>query len=142
MLQKLCSVPTDVGGPSYAGVVKSAKEVTLLRGPRSQPDDYWRCRRELRMRPVEEGDGTLAVHKYIRENLRQDKKFIDELGPIHVQRIPSGPAAKIKDEVIVTFSTVDARDAGELRNVGCHTSWWISGMRWLGIWRTIGLPPC
>ena len=86
---------------------------------RSPADDYWRCRRALRIRPLDEGDGVAAVHTYIREHLRQDKKFIDDLGCIQVQRIPYGPGARVKKEAIVTFSSVDARDAvkGAARNL-------------------------
>ena len=114
--------PPDSGSTgqvlSYAGAVKSPRS-----GPspktRTPGDEYWRCRHSLRMRPIAGDDVILEVKKYIGEFLGQDKKFIDDLGQIHVQRIPSGPAAKIKNEVIVTFSSIDARDAvkGAARNL-------------------------
>lgn len=71
------------------------------------------------MRPVGEWDGVLEARKYISEFLKQDEKFVEDLGQICVQRIPAGPGAKIKNEAIVTFSSIDARDAvkGSARNL-------------------------
>ena len=81
--------------------------------------DYWACRKALRVQPLGEGDGVAAVKNYIWDFLGQDEQFIDDLGPMHVQRIPSGPGSRIKKEAVVTFETVDARDAvkGAARNL-------------------------
>ena len=36
---------------------------------------------------------------------------MSSLGPFTVRRIPSGPGSKIKNKAVVTFDTIDARDA-------------------------------
>lgn len=106
---------------SYAGAAKLTAKGTPpgATRSRSKSGDYWRCRCALRMRPVGEGDAVLAVRNYIKDYLRQDSKFIEDIGPFTVQRVPSGPGSKIKDEAIVTFSSVEARDAvkGTARNL-------------------------
>ena len=110
---------TNKDMPSYAKAVKTSVLVEPARVTRTPSDDYWKCRHALRMRPIGEGDAALEVRKYIKNYLGQDDSFIEDLGHIHVQRIPSGPGARIKKEAIVTFSTVDARDAvkGAARNL-------------------------
>ena len=40
-----------------------------------------------------------------------DSSFVESVGPFSVQRVPSGPGAKVKDEAVVIFRTVDVRDA-------------------------------
>ena len=112
-------VPGDTGDPgSYASVLKTSASKTQ-RAPRSKSGDYWACRKSLRIRPLGDGDGPQAARKYFREVLRLDERFIDDLGPLSVQRIPSGPGSEIQGEAVVSFTSVDARDAvkGAARNL-------------------------
>ena len=103
---------------SYASVLKALGQKPT-RAPRSKSGDYWTCRKALRIRPLGGGDGSEAVRKYLRDFLLLDDQFVDDLGPMHVQRIPSGPGARIQKEALVSFTSVDARDAvkGAARNL-------------------------
>ena len=69
------------------------------------------CRTKLRLRPIGSGDGHEAVLDFMKTHLGLDDSFVANLGPFNVQRIPSGPGAKIKDEAIVTFCSVEVSDA-------------------------------
>ena len=92
---------------SYSSVLKSGPPPTNKPvEARSPTTNYWNCRRALHIIPLEEGDGPLAVQRF-----RQEEQFIQDLGPVHVQRIPFGLGAKIKKEAVVSFATIDARDA-------------------------------
>ena len=107
--------------PSYSAAVRSGPPPGI-KSPvtsNSRADQYWRCRKALRIRPLGEGEGQAAVGKYIHKFLEQDDQFIEDLGPVHVQRIPSGPGARIRKEEVVTFALIDARDAvkGAARNL-------------------------
>ena len=73
--------------------------------------EYWEARRALRLCPILAGDPIKAVNTFIKEHLRLDEDFLDCLGPISVRRVPAGPAAKMKGEVIVAFQSVEVRDA-------------------------------
>ena len=94
------------------------------RPARSREDEYWRCRKALRLRPIEGSDGAQAVRDFITNHLKQDEDFLDSLGPFDVQRIPSGPAARIRKEAVVFFASVDARDAvkGAAKNLAGKSS--------------------
>ena len=72
------------------------------------------------MRPITgDKDPIGAVHDFMRDNLKLSESFMDCVGPITVRRIPSGPAARIKNEAIVVFQSTDIRDAvrGAARNL-------------------------
>ena len=112
---------------SYAAAASSASIVSAKvgRSPRkSKEDNYWRCRRALCLRPIDEGEDIGAVRNFLLRHLGLGEDFLADLGPFTVQRIPSGPAAKIKKEAVVTFATVDARDAvrGAARNLAGKSS--------------------
>ena len=108
------------GHLSYASVLQKTRDEMgdikqLKAGTRSgrREESYWRCRRSLRLRPVINDGGTdlEAVEFFLEEHLKLDRSFTRDVGPIAIRRVPSGPGSKIKNEVIVTFDTVDARDA-------------------------------
>ena len=95
---------------SYAEVLlgKPGREIS----GKTREESYWYCRRSLRLRPVPKGtDDVRAVHDYMSTELKLDSEFMDSVGPVSVQRIPSGPGAKIRNEVMVTYQSVDVRDA-------------------------------
>ena len=81
-------------------------------------DQYWDCRRSLRLRPIKTA-GVEDVINYMQTKLKLDTEFTSCMGPLSIQRVPSGPAAKIKDEVIVKFNSIEARDVvkGAARNL-------------------------
>ena len=83
----------------------------LGRPEMKREENYWWSRRSLRLRPVGKGDADSAAKLFMTEHLHLDSSFMDALGPIVTQRVPSGPAAKFKDEVIVTYHSTEVRDA-------------------------------
>ena len=120
-------VLSDQVGPksSYAAATASSLGKAMS-GPsaavspaKRKEDSYWRCRRTLRLRPIGQGDPTKEVINFITTHLNLDEHFMEAIGPIHVQRVPFGPAAQIKNEAIVTFISTDVRDAvkGAARNL-------------------------
>ena len=60
----------------------------------------------------------------MREHLRLEPAQIECLGPYSVRRVPFGPAARIKNEVIVTYQSTEARDVvrGAARNLAGKSS--------------------
>ena len=82
-------------------------------------ESYWRCRRALRLRPIPKGNATEQVEKFMKDHLGLSDFFLQSVGPFTVQRVPFGPAACIKGEVIVTYQSMDVRDAvkGAARNL-------------------------
>ena len=77
---------------------------------RREEEIYWDCRRALRLRPVRDGEDKEAVAEFMTEHLRLDTKTMTSIGDFSVLRVPHGPAAKIKNEAVVTYRTVEARD--------------------------------
>ena len=61
----------------------------------------------MRLRPIKGKDGVQAVLQFMTEHLKLSDSFVECLGPIQVLRVPSGPAAKIKNEAVVTFQSVE-----------------------------------
>ena len=62
------------------------------------------------MRPIPPGDDLEEVDRFMRECLRLDSCQVESLGPYSVRRVPYGSAAKVKNEVVVTYQTTEARD--------------------------------
>ena len=90
------------------------------RSPKGKREDnYWECRRALRLRPVGPGDPEQAVLSFMTDHLLLGSSFIESVGSFTVRRVPSGPSARVRDEVIVKFQTIDIRDAvkGAARNL-------------------------
>ena len=81
--------------------------------PRKRREDrYWECRRALRLRPIVPGTNLEeAVREYMIEHLKLSDSFMDSIGPFSARRIPFGPAAKVKNEVLVPYQSTDVRDA-------------------------------
>ena len=100
------------GSLSYASALSAAPEpaVPVLTSSDRRERDYWRCRKALRFRPVGDGDEDRAAKKFMVELLKLDESFISTLGAIKAERVPFGPKNKNKKELLVHFSSVDARD--------------------------------
>ena len=84
---------------------------TRMRSGRRE-ENYWRCRKSLRLRPIINDGGTdlEAVEAFLEEHLKLDRNFMRDAGPMTIRRVPSGPGSKIKNEMIVAFDSVDTRD--------------------------------
>ena len=97
--------------PSYAEVLSSVGSITG-EGPSGsrKEQSYNRCRRSLRLRPIGQGSEAELVKEFMRTYLRIDDAGIERLGAFTVERVPYGPKTRHKDEAIVHFSTVEARD--------------------------------
>ena len=105
-------------GRSYAEAL--AAPIMTTRSPEKRREEsYWRCRRALRLRPIPEGNANVQVEKFMKDHLGLSEFFLQSVGPFTVQRVPYGPAARIKAEAVVTFQTTDVRDAvkGAARNL-------------------------
>lgn len=72
--------------------------------------DYWACRKSLRLWPMGEGPDHEEAVKFMSERLLLDSSTIKCLGDFKVQRVPFGPKTKYKNEVLVRFLSVEARD--------------------------------
>lgn len=119
----------DGGQQSYADVagtmargsegVTCARPRTTISPEKRKEESYWNCRKALRLRPIPAGDAVVEVKKFMTEQLGLGSHFMDSVGPFSVQRVPYGPAAKIKQEVIVSYLSTDVRDAvkGSARNL-------------------------
>ena len=83
-------------------------------GRMSQEDIYWQCRRSLRLWPVPGKDGpeiSKSLRIYLRDHLHFSSAFLTDMGETSIKRIPTAPGARIKDEVVVIFSSTEVRDA-------------------------------
>ena len=60
-----------------------------------------------------------AVKQFMQEHLLLGQETMDSLGPFTAQRVPHGPAAHVRGEVIVTYLTTEARDVvkGSAKNL-------------------------
>ena len=52
-----------------------------------------------------------SLKEFLGNKLRLPSTFIRHMGEISIKRVAAGPGAKIADEVIVVFATVETRDA-------------------------------
>ena len=76
------------------------------------PNDaaYWLCRRSLRLWPITGADLKKSLGTFLRSKLLLDADFLRDMGEVSVKRVPAGPRAKIRGEVIAVFSTSPIRD--------------------------------
>ena len=97
---------------SFASVVARGQLGTgsKIKTAKRSEDEYWRCRHSLRIRPIPAGNDDSQVRHYMATYLKLDEDFLECMGHINIRRVPHGPAAKIKNEAIVTFETVETRD--------------------------------
>ena len=72
--------------------------------------DYWTARKSLRVRPILPGDDMEGTLNFFRDSLKLDSEVIESLGRLKLERIPYGPKSKQKNEILVRFHTVEARD--------------------------------
>ena len=86
-------------------------------GQRMDPDQkragqYWERRREIRIRPVNEGNNIEGVRTYLRDHLKIGSASMAtlDLERASFERVSFGPKSKIQKEMIVRFPSVEARD--------------------------------
>ena len=95
-----------------AAVVPSSLLKMQVRSPeKKREDEYWDCRRALRLRPISGGDVNEAVKDFMIEQLKLSHQFMDSVGEFTAHRVPCGPASRIQDEVIVSYQSSEVRDA-------------------------------
>ena len=97
------SVSSGASGPSVAPSPRVTKEHM-----------YWLCRRSLRLWPVPGKQGPEireSLKIFLKDRLRFSSVFLSEMGEASTKRIATAPGSRIKDEVVVVFSTVEIRDA-------------------------------
>ena len=92
----LASLPPS-GGPSFRSMDR--KEL-----------DYMRARKSLRLRPVSGKADRASAVAFMQKYLKIDSGTIDRLGDFSVAAVPFGQKAKYKEEILVAFPTVEARD--------------------------------
>ena len=108
-------------GPSYVAALISGSPggssgaVQTWKSAKSpgkrREESYWECRRALRLRPVPAGDPIAAVKRFMTDELKLSQSFMESVGDFRVRRVPSGPAARVRDEVVVSYQSTDVRDA-------------------------------
>ena len=97
------------GSRSYAAAVAGGRQEASREDRREV--EYWRSRRSLRLRPVADGDEVEVAIKYMSEMLRLDGAFLKMIrGRFTAKRVPFGPKARYKHEILVSFESVEARD--------------------------------
>ena len=97
---------------SYAAVLSSTREQRLTLENKGE-SNYSICRRSLRLRPIKiekDVQDTDLVKAFMGKYLRMDSGAVERLGPFSVTRVPYGPKTRHKDEAVVRFSSVEARD--------------------------------
>ena len=72
--------------------------------------DYWASRKTLRLRPVDMGNDKESTIKFMTEKLMLDETTVRCLGDFRVERVPFGPKTRHKNEMMVVFQSVEARD--------------------------------
>jgi hypothetical protein len=75
-----------------------------------EEESYWLARRSLRVSPIEGLDLHTGVVRFVEEVLEADPRAIKELPPSAIRRVPTNRNAKVQNEVVVTFSTIQDRD--------------------------------
>ena len=99
----------------------ASKPLPVLDPAKRKDEAYWKCRRSVRIRPIEAKDVASGLKSYLRDFLKLSEQSIDALGleRSSVERIPYGPKSKHQKEVVVCFPSTEARDVvkGAARNL-------------------------
>ena len=112
-------------GQSYASVASSRPKLVAKRmswdPSKRKEEQYWACRKAVRLRPVPEGNDREALEEYLTGKLKISRSSLGTLGldRSKMERVPYGPKSKFKNEMVVWFPTVEARDVvkGAARNL-------------------------
>ena len=74
------------------------------------------------MWPVSGTDLKAGLRDFLKGKLKLDAAFLTDMGNLSIKRVACGPRSKIRDEVIVVFSSPDVRDAvrGSARELAAH----------------------
>jgi hypothetical protein len=87
---------------------------------------YWAARKSLRLSPVE-GRLPEGIINFITDTLGLDSEIVDDLGTSSYRRVPLRPQDRIKNEVIVQFTSV--RDSDIVKAAGFKLAGTNSSMR-------------
>ena len=98
----------DCQARTYASILSSVP--ASIPAVDKKEESYWKCRHMLRLRPVGAGDKHEATIKFMKEYLKLEDSFIAGMGVADMERIPYGPKSKFREEMLVHFTTVEARD--------------------------------
>lgn len=94
----------------YASALLSVPaEVQKITVAERRENAYWACQRSLRIRPVGEGENVEAATKFMAEFLKLDDSFLNCITGLRAERIPFGPKTRYRNEMLLSFPTVDAR---------------------------------
>ena len=76
----------------------------------------------MRLWPIEGKDLKTGLREFLRGRLRLDASFLSDMGNVSLKRVACGPRSKIKNEVIVVFSSTEVRDTvrGSARQLAGH----------------------
>ena len=105
----------DPGPSTYAAAVSSSRSgppIHLLNSSKWKEEDFWRCRKTLRLRPIVPDGLSVneAVVEFMKKTLRLDEEFISSVGNFNSTVVPFGPKSRYRHEVVVLFDSVEARD--------------------------------
>ena len=93
-----------------AEVAKIGGQSVLSQGVAGRREEaYHRCRRSLKVWPIEGDDLADSVRNFMKTRLKMSDDRIRSLGSIAVSSLPS-KASRDKKEVVVTFDSADERD--------------------------------
>ena len=98
--------------PSFATAASSSSgqpSAIIAADPRAvrQEEDYWLCRRSLRLWPAPGPDLNKSVSEFLTSELEIED--LDDIGPFSVQRYQTAKT-KYMNEVLVAFRTANVRD--------------------------------
>ena len=97
---------------SYAACVTAGSGGSQVAAVRDiKEEEYWRCRRSLRIWPVVGSDLKTALGDFLRTRLMIRPSA--DMGDISVKKIYAAPSAKIQGEVLALFETPEVRGFGE-----------------------------
>ena len=81
-----------------------------MAGRLSREDQYWICRRSLRIWPVVGDDVRKALGDFLKQRLRLSPVFLSDMGNVSVKKVADDPRSKITGEVVAIFATSEIRD--------------------------------
>ena len=102
---------TDIGEDSRNLPIGRHEAESGRRLTPAQIDRYDRCRRSLRIWPIDGPDLTAAVRSFLVDKLGFDEEMVDrDFGSLEARRIVE-PRSKIQKEVVVEFPSAAIRDS-------------------------------
>ena len=108
------ATPTSSGPsgayPSYASCLAGPSIPFTSSFTNPKEAKYWACRKSLRMWPVAGQEMKKAVGIFLKQKLKLENSFLASMGELSVATVPFTSRSKIKEEVIVSFASIEVRD--------------------------------